>query len=325
MPTPHTRFRAPLNPLKLAELAEGQSGVSNKIQIIRVGNYKHPDYGNFKVTLATLQSMVKNHEENVRGIDLAIDYGHAADREAAAWIKKLSIENESELWAEVEWTPTGASAVGGKEYRYLSADFDFEFTDNESNQKFGPTLFGAGLTNRPFVKNMAAVSQLSEIDDVLTPKQEPQMDPKDQEIADLKKQIAELQAKLEADGAQAAEMKKKLEEKDAADKAAAEQAKLAEKKGRFDKMLSEGKACEAQRESYMKDDFQKFTELAQPVKLTEQSKKDDPTKPSDKDPEDEALELAQTQKKDISTVLSERPDLAKKIDEKQRKALGSIQ
>ena len=71
-------------------------------------------------------------------------------------------ENGEELWATVDWTEGGEKSVRRKEYRYLSADFQFNYTDNETLQEYGPTLFGAGLTNRPVVKGMAPTI-LSEI------------------------------------------------------------------------------------------------------------------------------------------------------------------
>ncbi|MCH8350738.1 MAG: hypothetical protein IIB29_10825, partial [Chloroflexi bacterium] len=49
-----------------------------------------------------------------------------------------------------------------KEFRYLSADFNMNFRDNETGKSFGGVLNGAGLTNRPRVKGMDAI--LSDLD-----------------------------------------------------------------------------------------------------------------------------------------------------------------
>ena len=120
----------------------------------------------FSITRDTLQTMVENYDAKVRGVDLAVDFAHRADEEAAGWITGLELvetPRECELWADVEWTPDGHAAVGGKKFRYISPDFAFSWTDNETGTKYGPTLFGAGLTNRPVIKNMATTVELTEV------------------------------------------------------------------------------------------------------------------------------------------------------------------
>src|SRR5690606_25314766 len=124
----------------------------SEIQVIRTGNFTHPYYGHLSITSDFLLGLVKNFEADVRGCDLSVDYDHEV-REAAGWIKSLSIRND-ELWAEIDWTPAGKKSVEEKEFRYTSADFD-DYIDPESQHNYGPTLFGVALTNRPFVKRMA--------------------------------------------------------------------------------------------------------------------------------------------------------------------------
>jgi uncharacterized coiled-coil protein SlyX len=100
-------------------------------------------------------------------------------------------------------------------------------------------------------------------------KDENLMDPKDKMIEELKAKIAELEAKLKGNDTELGSMKAKLSEYEANDKKAKDEKELAEKKTEFDKMLSEGKVVEAQREPFMKNDMKAFTSAAQPLKLSD--------------------------------------------------------
>lgn len=154
-PLDHRSFRAPA--LKLSEAP------SQDIQLFRVGTFYHPEYGKFDITPEALKAMETNFKNKIRGIDIAIDYKHDSEDIAAGWIKELYLSSDGkELWAKVDWTPKGSQVLGEKEFRYISPDFTFNYQDNESLKKFGPVLLGAGLTNRPTIKNMEPVVQLSE-------------------------------------------------------------------------------------------------------------------------------------------------------------------
>lgn len=160
-----TSFRIPLK----AIMSLSESDAPEWIQIARVGTFSHPDYGTFTIDNATLASMKKNFDEGTRGVDLALDYSHENLDEAAAWFKALDLRADGkELWAQMLWTPKGKDVVASKEFRYISPEFTFNYEDNEPDQtgkkkSFGPTLLGAGLTNRPCIKNMNPVVQLTEI------------------------------------------------------------------------------------------------------------------------------------------------------------------
>lgn len=268
----NAQFRACPELIVLSESKEtqGKTEVPNKIQLIRVGKFYDEKYKEpVEVTKDILLSFVKNFKNKVRNIDLAIDYKHESDDVAAGWIKDLTLSEDGQsIWAEVEWTPTGAQKLSEKEFRYISADFRYNYKDNETKENHGPTLLGAGLTNRPVIKGMQPAIELNEcINNNL--QDGGQMDEKDKKIAELEAKIKELLAAKDSDAAMMGDMKKKLEGYEAGEKKAAEEKMLAEKKSAFDKMLSEGKSVEAQREAFMKDDFKKFVELAQPIKLAE--------------------------------------------------------
>lgn len=339
MSTQQKHFRGLPLIIKLDESQSTSSSIPGKVQVLRTGKFTHPEYGDFEITPEILLSMKKNFEAKARGVDLAIDFGHQSDKEAAAWIKNLELSDDGqELWLSVEWTPKGQMSLSHKEYRYLSADFTFNYTNNETNKSCGPTLFGAGLTNRPVIKDMEPIVQLQESiaiepktkTEKPVPKPEgDKMDPKDQKIQELEKMVQELKAKLEGQDVMMGDMNKKLEEYKAADAKAQEAKIYAEKKTKFDLMLSEGKVVEAQREAFMKDDFAKFTELAQPIKLAEAGHSGDAgvkKTTEEKAAEVQIIELAEEKMKAnarlergeaIRQVLAEKPELKKAYNEKK--------
>lgn len=273
------------------KLGEGET-VPNKVQVLRVGKFKHPQYGNFEISTQTLAEMKANFDARIRGIDVSFDYYHESNEDASAWVKELILEESgTELWAIVDWTPKAQQKLAERELRYFSPDFAFQWEDPETGSSFNNVLFGGGLTNRPFVKEMQAIVadetktqgdkmtelekaqaalklaeskavKLSEDLDAANKKME-EMAPKAEaggKVAELEAKIAALQAELAKEKESAGKMleeKKKLEE----DKV------LAEKTSAFNVLLSEGKACAAQKDAYLKGDMEGFIKLAQAVNL----------------------------------------------------------
>ena len=46
--------------------------ISDDVQLLRTGTFRHPNFGEISVTKAMLESMVVNFDNKVRGIDIAI-------------------------------------------------------------------------------------------------------------------------------------------------------------------------------------------------------------------------------------------------------------
>lgn len=146
------------NEIKLNEGSEVHPTGVEQVQLLRVGEFDHTAYGKFSITKDTLLKLKENFENKVRRIDLAVDYFHESNKVAAGWISGVELrEDDSELWINVDWTKNGKERIEEKELRYISADFDFNYTDSETKVNFGPTLLGAGLTNRPHVKDMQPI------------------------------------------------------------------------------------------------------------------------------------------------------------------------
>ena len=115
-----------------------------------------------EITTATLESLKKNFEGNVRGQDISIDYTHdndSGEKPAGAWIKSLEIEGDN-LFAMVELTPVAEEMIKNKEYKYLSVEIDPLYCDNEGKM-YSNVLLGGTFTNRPAVKGLDPI-KLSE-------------------------------------------------------------------------------------------------------------------------------------------------------------------
>ncbi len=284
--------------IKLGE----QSHVPNEVQVLRCGKFTHPTYGVFEITTQVLAEMKSNFDSRVRGIDVSFDYYHDSNEDASAWVTDLQLrEGGTELWAVVDWTPKAQQKLAERELRYFSPDFAFDWQDPETGTTFNNVLFGGGLTNRPFVKEMQAIvaaenkgENMNELEkaqaalklaeekakklaeDVqaadkkyaeaekkmadMVPKPAAKDPEEASEVDALKKTIADLQsqlAKAQADnGAMMAEKQKAVEAQ-----------KLAEKTSEFNVLLSEGKACVAQKEAFISGNMTEFIKLAQPLNL----------------------------------------------------------
>ena len=141
------------------------SELNSNIEIMRTGSWSHPKYGDFTITEDNLNGFIRSFQENVRGIEIAIDLEHGETSHKGAaigWIKGLKKDNEK-LLAEIEWTDLGKNMVQSKQYKYFSPEFVFQYTDLETNKKFNDVLMGGSLTNKPFIKKMAPVLLSEEV------------------------------------------------------------------------------------------------------------------------------------------------------------------
>jgi phage I-like protein len=225
------------------------------------------------------------------------------------------------LWADdVDWTPKAEKKLSERELRYFSPDFAFSWTDPESGKVHKNVLFGGGLTNRPFVKEMqpivadeknmkegnmktveelqteldAANAQVKTLGEKLKESETLQLS-EGGKAAELKKQIAELQAqlaKLEGDNKGMAE-KLKLSEESAA---------TAKKESAFNVLLSEGKAVAAQKDAFMKDDMTEFIKLSQPVNLKAKGSSESTTSDINSDDDDKVIQLSEKLAKEDPTL-----------------------
>jgi len=140
------------------QLAAGDPSRS-RIQVAQLGRYHDPRYGDFAITAADVANWSKLLTTHFPG-RVPIDLDHSTDKggssEAAAWIVGLQRDG-NDVYADVEWTPVGESAVREKRYLYISPTFKADLHD-EQGRSLGPALLRAALTNNPFLRQMPAVS-----------------------------------------------------------------------------------------------------------------------------------------------------------------------
>ncbi len=332
-------------------LSEGKKDIK-RVQIMRAGKFEHPVYGAFELNEALFTKIIENFENKVVGIDLAIDYFHKKLGEAAGWVKELYLSDDAqELWAVVEWTDEGKGRVLDKRARYLSADFEMNFTDDKGKQH-GATLKGAGLTNRPFIKHMSAILDEGELDGFdqikstvldLTDDEKAQLVqalakslPKDflagvnkDSNPKTKKEDIKMSDTNEDAVKELAEVKAKNAELEKQNKELSESQEEIKQNAAFDIMLSEKTAVEAQRDSFMKGDVAEFAKLAKPLNLDESGhgeggdEEANDKELSADEAQDKVLELAEAKVKEddnlelseaVSMVLSENDDLNSKYE-----------
>ncbi len=142
------------------ELAEGVK--QSWVTVTRTGTFTDPRYGQFDITPDMLKQMVSNFDKRVLGQDVFFDVAHKPNDGAAAKVLKLSVEN-GRLRALAEWTPFGIDAVNRRGFAYLSADYHENWSDNEQGNAHGCVLLGAGLTTRPVIKNLEAVTLSTDV------------------------------------------------------------------------------------------------------------------------------------------------------------------
>lgn len=127
------------------------------IEVCRDGAFPgHPKGGDIVVDAAFRAALVKNFDAKVRKVDLALDYAHDTRGPAAGWFRRL-YNDGTRTMAEIDFTPSARMKVQSGEYRYFSPEWHPNWKDPQTGKEHGPTLFGGGICNRPFLRGMAAI------------------------------------------------------------------------------------------------------------------------------------------------------------------------
>lgn len=127
------------------------------IQAMTLGDYEHPMHGKISLTMDRIKRFADNVNNNVRTQQLDIDYEHkATSGEAAGWVKAAEARSNG-LYLLVEWTAQAAQKIKEKAYKYFSPEFVDEWTHPQGGT-FKDVLFGGGITNRPFLKDILPIN-----------------------------------------------------------------------------------------------------------------------------------------------------------------------
>lgn len=154
-------FTAGFYAIPKIELEEDAKNVST-LQVLPQGKFKHPWYGDLDFSEPRLRTMQRNFDRKVLNIDIMVDEGHDRSK-ALGWFKALKHRNNhtvngvayAGLFAEIEWNDLGRDLLERDIYRYFSAEVG-SYTD-ATGKKYADVVFGGGLTNRPFFKQMPSV------------------------------------------------------------------------------------------------------------------------------------------------------------------------
>jgi len=242
--------------------------------ILYTGSFKHSGY-EFELTTDMLDTMVQNFKKNVlKKEHLPIDYSHNNHEKAAGWIQDCWLsQDRKSLWVQAEWTPNGLKALQQKEFAYFSAEFQLDYTDQETGESYGPVLRGGGLTNIPFLK-LPPIIPMSEMskqqqnilfqedktmsEAITLAEAKAELKLANKTIEDLKAENGDLVKLAKKAGEFETKIAQLQEENDALNG----KIKTAEKEMQFNEMLSKNQVCEAQRDAWISGDLVKFAENA---------------------------------------------------------------
>jgi hypothetical protein len=231
------------------------------IEIARVIKGNHRQFGEIEITKDILKSFVRNFNDSVVGIDLAIDFDHDR-KEAAGWLKSVFLNfDETTLLGEVRWSPKGALALSDREFRYFSPEFTLNYVHPHTGEKHGATLLGGALVNRPFLKMDAIIGlnhKESEMEQISLKEHEEKTKALNDEIEALKLSTEESKKLVEEKDAEI----KKLSDENISLNEKVEEFKKKEERKTFEdkcnKLFSENKINKAQLDAMLegKDHFE---------------------------------------------------------------------
>lgn len=145
------------------QLEEKEGKKTSWIEIFREGSWSHPKHGIILGTKKLFNDFIDNFKNKVLGREVAIDKTHDPSEGATGWIKEMKIK-EDKLLALIEWTPWGIELIEQKGFKYFSPEYRDSYIDKESGKEYKNVLFGGGITNRPFLTNLAPIVLSEDMD-----------------------------------------------------------------------------------------------------------------------------------------------------------------
>lgn len=122
----------------------------------RPGTYRHPTYGEVRITPERNARFVANFHARVYGQDLPIDAEHQTKLSGAlGYVRDLVANADGSVDAVPEWTDRGRTLLAADRYRYFSPEWFDAWTDPATGQTHPDVAIGGALTTRPFFKEGA--------------------------------------------------------------------------------------------------------------------------------------------------------------------------
>lgn len=130
--------------ISMVEATTSRDGGTVWHELVPMGDFDHPEYGEFNITEETIAEMIERFNSGAPvagGIPIDEKGDHSMRAEGAyGWIRSLEARDNS-LWGEIQWTPDGVEAVDSKRFKYISP----RFFVGETN-----FIKAAALCTRPF-------------------------------------------------------------------------------------------------------------------------------------------------------------------------------
>ncbi len=120
------------------------------------GSYKHPTYGEIKITRARNERFVSNFNAGIYQERIPIDAEHETKVSGAlGWIVKMRLNEDGSADGKVEWNDRGETMLAEDRFAYVSPEWYDKWVDPVDGQEYSDVLIGAALTTRPFFKEKA--------------------------------------------------------------------------------------------------------------------------------------------------------------------------
>lgn len=130
------------------------------VQAWRYSTWKHPVYGDIKVTPQLVQQFKEHLDSNTLGQEILVNYDHYMDpakgRKSAGRVVDIEAREDGG-WYKVEFTQEAIQEINDKQWRYLSPEYG-DILDTEKGESFENVPLALALTNQPFFKNMAPMN-----------------------------------------------------------------------------------------------------------------------------------------------------------------------
>lgn len=145
------------------------------------GKYKHPKYGDIKLTAARNANFADGVNKKIYQSSLPINTEHAPSNEGAfGWIEEARQNDDGSVDARVSWTDLGKEAIEKDRFRFISPEWADE-CESPDGKKLTDVIRGAAMTVRPFFKDkhlrplVASERGLEMLDHALPASDEPQL------------------------------------------------------------------------------------------------------------------------------------------------------
>lgn len=139
------------------QLSEDQKTATTVIEVLKVGVWKHPEYGKVVITPERLMRFKENFDNKVRSA-CGVDRDHAPENGMVGWFKSLTLSDDKKtLLGTVEFNKDGIDDIETKRRPFFSADFRDRYESKTEDKVFKDVLIGGALTARPYIEELSEV------------------------------------------------------------------------------------------------------------------------------------------------------------------------